>query len=288
MKRFISRVIHAPRLQIHCWGGFGSQLFALSLQKRITMVQSRKTILVFHTSGVTFREVNSDIQKVLPKFKVNDDFRKAHKYKLSQKFIMGEIAKLQNSLKSNIKRVFRVLGFIAEINYESDFEAIKPWCLQIRGHYSYLDIPNEVLEHLWFLVLSLDSRDHPERLLGAVHWRLGDLLSLEEKQPVEFSRISKAMSLVGESLSWTLFSDSRAEDIVEWFPEVIGTVNLVDKPIIETICDLVNATYFIGTNSKISYWVVRFRHFVPSATQAYMPIESKKDFNNSLKNVAYY
>ena len=54
-----------PSLEIHIWGGLGSQLYALSLGLRNDF-EKRRVVLVFHNSGVTKR--NREAQKLFDFF----------------------------------------------------------------------------------------------------------------------------------------------------------------------------------------------------------------------------
>ena len=60
---------------VHVWGGFGSQLFGVSLALELCENSSNKDIsLIFHNSGITRRNLELDL-KVAP-FKIvsRDDF----------------------------------------------------------------------------------------------------------------------------------------------------------------------------------------------------------------------
>ena len=47
-----------PRVRVHSWGGFGSQLFAMIIAERLIAKKGlRQIMIVFHTSGVTEREL---------------------------------------------------------------------------------------------------------------------------------------------------------------------------------------------------------------------------------------
>jgi len=50
------RIFSRLPIRVHCWGGFGSQIFACVIAKRLaSLFPARKIVLIFHSSGVTRR-----------------------------------------------------------------------------------------------------------------------------------------------------------------------------------------------------------------------------------------
>ena len=66
-----------PSIKVHCWGGFGSQLFALALCNELkTKFPTRKLILILHSSGVSKRVPEIQELLVFVPYKIRDDYRR--------------------------------------------------------------------------------------------------------------------------------------------------------------------------------------------------------------------
>jgi hypothetical protein len=96
-----------------------------------------------------------------------------------------------------------------------------------------------------------------------LHYRLGDLMTIGSKNPIDAKKVLDVSSLMASTLRKRvvrIFSDS---------PEQVSKFNSSEKMEIvadqrdlsgrETLYELIKAPYFIGTNSKISEWAVIFR-----------------------------
>jgi hypothetical protein len=250
-------------LRIHCWGGFGSQLnalcFALELAQRNP---TRNLVLVFHTGGVTRRQV--EIQELIPEF-------------ISSETIDDYVDKIFFRKKVNLARklVSKILFFsrvIVSPSCNRDFSKIKPWTLSSRGHYSYMRFSHTVLDELAnFLALGRASAVAAPLVL---HYRLGDLLKLEKA----FSKSHEILSVAKDFNPgrWLVLSDSTKEafDLLSgnnFGVEFNGFMNL--EPI-QVMQIGFSSDVFIGTTSKLSIWVAVFRliagrglTFLPKAMQ---------------------
>jgi len=260
-------------LKIHCWGGFGSQLnalgFALELTKRF---QNRRIILVFHTGGVTRRDV--EIQDLIPcsfSWEIVDDY-------VDNLNFSTNIRKTRKFLS----KILLFLRIIVTPSENSDFVKIKPWTFSARGHYAQIRLSPSVLSEL-ALGLGLSEVGHHDTPL-VVHYRLGDLLALE-KGFTESDEICKVAHRFGRS-GWLVLTDSPAEASGKLRKNTLNVkfdrfLNLSPKEVIQVGF---SSEIFIGTTSKISIWIAIFRisanrglTFLPyemqEATSGILPID---------------
>jgi hypothetical protein len=127
----------APSINVHVWGGFGSQLFALIIAERLQIkTRLRRIKIIFHSSGVTERKL--EIPEIwLEQFKVEirDDYRDRS---LSQgvRDSNSNISKI----RKRIKNILITSGLTATSNSEKAFSELKPWVVSIRGHYTELQL----------------------------------------------------------------------------------------------------------------------------------------------------
>jgi hypothetical protein len=126
-----------------------------------------------------------------------------------------------------------------------------------------------------------------------VHYRLGDLLALQNKSPISSDRVLGALrdlhSRIGSRIC--LFSDSpdKANDLLaagNFQVDVARDINAID-----TLWILIDSHYFIGTNSKISIWAVILNSKSSSRVESYLPYELQHHIIaniGSLQNLKYY
>ena len=249
-------------LRIHCWGGFGSQLnalgFALEIKRRAL---NRKLILVFHTGGVTRRDL--EIQDLIPNsisWEVVDDFE-------------NEL-KLSKRVRKTRKFLSKILFFSRVIVIPSgnaDLAKIKPWTISSRGHYSYFNFSPPVLSELANSLRLLESSYNSPLVL---HYRLGDLLALDKgfTDSEEICRVAHGFKKNG----WLVLTDSPAAARNILSDNTLGVsfdsfLSLSPKQVIQIGF---SSEVFIGTSSKISIWIALFRihanrgsTFLPSGLQ---------------------
>ena len=250
------------KLRVHTWGGLGSQLFALSLIFDLMRKFPKKRIeLVHHTAGVTRRLFELDFM-LSPKIQliVRDDFV------LKANLGSGDIAKrLKTNLIMLIKYFLNV--FKVSINFDryDSIETIKPWSLELRGHYSYRSVSIEFLEYCLKAFNYSPSMQKKYSNTLIVHYRLGDLLTLPEKsiiQPekliIEIVRVLKFEKIKRIDV----YSDSAevANKMLSSIDKMVDSVRYVDATTREVIENSIHAHYFIGTNSKVSTWILRLRN----------------------------
>ena len=280
-----------PPIRVHIWGGLGSQLYAwallISLQDKFPQ---RRLVAIFHNGGVTKRE--SELHPYMNEFHksiVHDYFNTSQK-----KFSVRNRSKLKQMCFGIFRILFKLLGFIAGANNDEDFSRLRPWVVSLRGHYSNRRISRGVsskIENDFFQEPT--SKGNQEALAEiAVHFRLGDLLHLESKEPLKVERLAfgvsqarKFMGICNSPIS--ICSDSvdiAKSNLEEQCPdEKFVSVHLAPR---ETINFLRKASCFIGTPSKISEWVTIFRVNSGSSLVTFLPRQMNSQVGRILEDTA--
>jgi len=277
-----------PSIRVHCWGGLGSQLYAWSLIVQLKeKYPNRNFVLMAHSSGVTRRE--NELNLVVSDFEIIqvDDFK--------QTATFNSNANSMHTVAWFFRLILRLTANFSKLNLSPDKDSNLPkiflWTRSIRGHYSYLAIPDKVIDQI--LKFSCLVQQTPENGFPSIglHYRLGDLTTLSNKSPMPEARLSSVLSSVAKSStcnSIKLFSDSpelakkRLNDI-----EPLLQICLVEASIWETISYLSRTTIFVGTHSKISIWVCLLRLVCNENGSIYVPEELRKDiFRNVTSPVA--
>ena len=254
-----------PAVRIHCWGGFGSQLFAIlqywNLQRRFP---GRKLVLVIHTSGVTRRDIETEsLLRNIP-FKVVDDFERQRGPTTKQLKSSSKIEVIKAKLYVLPKVLMKTTGLLSDLENSKAYDSIKPWLLTVRGHYTRYPFSSADLLKLYEVISSIDCEDlGGESMVDVltIQYRLGDLLNLSNKGFVDSKLLSDiANSIVDKThISNTiLLTDSPAEAM-----QLLDTSNrnwkVANLSPISTIKLCVDSSEFIGSNSKISFWITVFR-----------------------------
>ena len=169
-----------PTVRIHSWGGLGSQLFAIALAKDFQAIfPKRSIVIVLHTGGVTRRL--PEVVELFPDF----DYQYQEDFQLKNNGSQKISNQSKFDLRIHLKKVINLIGFLADCNDDSSTNRLFPWVLSIRGHYSYRSIHPNFLSQL---------AEHCQSIEGVittnlsktcvVHYRLGDLLLISEKDPI--------------------------------------------------------------------------------------------------------
>lgn len=275
-------VLHlCPPIRVHSWGGFGSQLFALvALHKLERKYPYRKLKLVFHTGGVTYRNIEVRNEMIPYRFTVVDDFR-------TKEFEYARVAKVERvkkagrpTIKILLKKLGILLGVISNMNDEVDFKDTKIGVVDVRGHYSKLEISREIATYFLSMMSRGFSGPDTKSDSGTVHWRMGDLLELNDKGPIPASRIGSIMRFNDHIRNWTIFSDTGSNEAIIQLSSIPpdSTWNNPSSPE-ETIVANLYSSIFIGTNSKISFWIAVFRSLANPTGITYLPEEIEKSFS---------
>lgn len=261
-------------LEIHCWGGFGSQLFAWLKVLRIKEAFPNRTVtLIFHSSGVTERPVELNLQIPNVVVKQISDFH------ASPEIYSRDFSRIKRSnyIFGFCKTILTRLGFIVT---EDGANLIKPWTLQIRSHYSYEIIPRETLLEMFEILKSQlgEAKDDADNL-PAIQYRLGDLTTLPDKSPIDTCRFAR---FVEGFKALRIYSDSP-ELAARLFNEIYDKkVQAISKHPWGTILDCVSREHFLGTNSKISIWIALIRAITRPELVTWMPIELSDNINKLL------
>ncbi len=261
-----------PPLRIHVWGGLGSQLFGVALAHNFKRrFPHRSLLIVLHSSGVTRRE--PEIIQLFPEFDfVNvDDFsgRSNHDSGFQK-------PSLNLLFRKMARKFFLFSGFLAEENFD-DRRLVRPWTLAIRGHYFHREVSPDFLNLLSLRLKSFVKSNFEE--LGndiTLHYRLGDLVELKNKNFIDPKRISSTMHQIKESKKVSIFSDSPDIAIsLLWESNNEKSLTPLNLPTIETLYAASKGLAFVGTSSKISYWIVLLRLQKSQSSVNYLPLEDE-------------
>lgn len=276
-----------PKIRIHLWGGLGSQLFGLALMLDLKeRFPQRNFCLVFHSGGVTKRE--PDLITLIDdcEFKVVDDFMDS-----SLKSYFARKASLFLQLfKWAYRFPVRKIGLIANANTSKEFNQIKPWVLSIRGHYSTRELSPRTIIYLADRIEKVAEEKSiksfsPESI--GVHYRIGDLVNLANKKPIESQRLASGLKRVilahTGDFSIVICSDSpdlALNELTRHLPNVdSSTLNLNPMSTIQCLSEM---RYFIGSPSKISEWVAMIRVMRKQEGQTLLPSEMKTQLTTTL------
>jgi hypothetical protein len=258
-------------LQIHVWGGLGSQLHACFLSHRIECdFPKRKVSLIFHSSGVTRRP--PEVLGLLGDL----DYRIVDDYVSSQSQI-----DLKRLFLSELKRrFFSKFHIIESCNNEIEYGRLRPWTLQARGHYSNLNLNSNfsriilgrMREICNFSQRELNAVSHS----GSIHVRLGDLLEIEDKNPTNFQdviEIVRTNSDILKMIGLYIYSDSPhiAKKMLKEFDFAFLAKDEYQESAMNALVAMVDSSVFIGTGSKLSLWVAVLRFHANLTGPTFLP-----------------
>ncbi len=279
----------APTLQIHCWGGLGSQLFAWAVVEQCLLEKpNRRITLVLHTSGVTQRSSElSALAKIVEIVQVTD-------FKHNE-FSIDSEAKV--ALRGRFKKfILLILQKSKLILSTEKIEDIKPWTFQLRSHYSRRYIPTKVCESMFNRLVQIEllenSFSEVEDVVG-IHYRLGDLLTLENKSYVSHEKIISVIQNLSSQRELNrclikIHSDSPEVAIQKLSPlSEDFTIQLVEQNPWETLSALLQYKYLVVTNSKIGIWAIIFKVRLGLPHLIIAPKEMKSDLTLILGRDVY-
>ena len=266
------------QLEIHCWGGLGSQLYAWALLEDVRIkFPNRRVSLVLHTSGVTERENELTFLSGNVQITEINDFSSPGNAEVDPR-IYPRFIRL---FKGFSRRVLLITGFVADANTNSSFNRIRPWTRQLRGHYSTRTISQEAAS---IMLGTIQSSGDLESIISSesddnnlsLHLRLGDLISLETKSPVSFeslnSQVEKALRKYPTISTLQVASDSlefALKSLQNHFKK-IHVIGISDSAL-SVIFLFQNTRVFLGTNSKLSVWVAIFSICRGRSQEIYLP-----------------
>jgi len=283
------------KISIHCWGGLGSQLCAWAMAEQVSIKFPNKSVrLVLHTDGVTKRK--SEINFLSSRFKlvIKDDYQ-------TKSLLQGMLQQQKPNLTSFSKTLLSRAGVIYFADRLTHLNEIKTWTLSLRSHYSNIPISRKIVKILIKEIAikvkgGSNLLKEPNNSLG-VHFRAGDLLVQKDKfiiEPKIFQKaVQKLVNLYGiDSIHFYSDDIPFAKKIMK--NSFAFDVTFFDTEIWETIIDLCKCKYFIGTNSKITIWIIIFRNtrdieswnFVPRSMKTIL--ESMFPDIKDAENTHYY
>ncbi len=249
------------KLRVHSWGGLGSQLFVLALIETLKKkFPNRKILLIHHTSGVSRRlfELESILEsdvllKVIDDYKPNQGINQHDNKKI-----------LTNLLIKIIKNILESLYIFINIDENPQIDKIKFWTMMIRGHYSKREISNDFLEYCIEKFMNHEFNYPTQTLI--IHYRLGDLINLPNKSIIDPKYvIEKIRKIAGkDKLEQILvYSDSvtEAKKLLSPIKGLANSIQFSDETTFIVIQNSIRVKHFIGTNSKVSFWISKFRKY---------------------------
>ena len=271
------------KTHIHCWGGLGSQMYAWALLERLQdKFPNRKFKLVFHTGGVTKRLPDLETLFIQNEKDFVQDFESDRDTSLDLPLSGKVIRAIKKSFVKSTKQILVSTGFVASSNNEVEFSKLKPWVVSVRGHYSELRIEMETINLMKVRAKNSGSNFGMEVKqntdLDVLHYRLGDLLALAEKSPIDIKRIFNVIqsAKVGSNRDLWVLSDSpsHAVDLLKREdPQIKIKIDDGSLNAWQTLMAMSNANIFIGTSSKLSIWAIIIRSLLLEDATSYIPTD---------------
>ena len=265
-----------PAIRVHSWGGFGSQLFTayvvLKLQRKFP---NRRIKVVIHTSGVSRRISEFDFETLGVKMVQVEDYEGEEVRDSLHEAHPTHSCRINILIKEILPRALKWLRLVQNANTDLSFSLISLWTFSLRGHYTRLTLEESIVEALHHAVFLNKSKSIMEINDLVVHYRLGDLLSLDEKQPIDVHRVEDVLkTLKVNSKHSVVLSDSKDEDLAEFLKtsEILKFCKPSNYDPNMTLRICIEAEKFVGTGSKISLWAAVFRYFVHKKFSS-LPVE---------------
>ena len=265
-----------PALRVHSWGGFGSQLFTayvvLKLQKKFP---NRRIKVMIHTSGVTRRISEFDFETLGVKIIQVEDYKAAEVQNGIHKARVSYTYNLPQAIRGHLYRILQRLRLVLSANTDLSFNLISLWTLSIRGHYTRLSLDESFVESLYDALFLKESTFTTQKNALVVHYRLGDLLHLDEKQPINVDRVEGVLDkLRVQTNHLVLLSDSNEEELAEFLKNsmILKFCKPSNYSPNKTLRFCIDADIFVGTGAKISLWAAIFRYFI-FKKESFLPVE---------------
>jgi hypothetical protein len=279
-----------PTLRVHSWGGFGSQLFTayviLKIQKQFP---NRRIKVVIHTSGVTRRISEFDFETLGVRMTQIEDYKAAKSQNGMHRAHSSYTYKLSRVMRRHLYQILKWLRLVQNVNTDSSLNLISLWTLSIRGHYTRLSLEKLFVERLYEVLFSREFPLETQKNTLVLHYRLGDLLNLDEKQPINVDRVEGVLDeLRVHTNHLVLLSDSNDAELAEFLKSSMFLK--FSKPSsydpIRTLRFCIDAESFVGTGAKISLWAAIFRYFVYEK-ESFLPTELDWSRGNGLEAIWY-
>jgi hypothetical protein len=249
-----------PNLRVHSWGGLGSQLFAAHIALRLKQqYPGRRVTVIVHTSGVTKRYTELNFARLGIEIIENDDYLQPRlKTTLETQLQVGRQSKYIKLLKAFLYNS----KIVVAANSEYEYRSIKPWTTSVRGHYTQIALVDSIVQEIEVALFAELSNLSIVKSEVVLHYRLGDLLVLNEKNPIDPIRIEELITKFKVNPKQiNVFSDSdssRYQDFVSK-SKVLSTLTPLNFDSLSVLRCAIDSDIFIGTNAKLSLWAAIFR-----------------------------
>lgn len=279
-----------PEIRVHTWGGFGSQLFTAHLILRLKYrFPGRNIKVIIHTSGVTRRSGEFDFKRLGVRQVEIDDFSAHKRRTINSPSSIFSIRRIKRNLLVSLRYLLLRFHFLETANNEIAFRKIRFWTISLRGHYTKVILDRHSINELFEVLFDGAKTYILQQQDIVVHYRLGDLLTLDDKSPISSDRVDGILVATRVTPSSVLvLTDSRTNEYKNYVKET-RILDLLEpgsfNPLI-TLSACVQAKTFIGTNAKLSLWAAIFRSFVLSRN-SYLPNELKS-MNSSELLIDWY
>lgn len=279
LKRFF------PPIQIHVWGGLGSQLFSLlALEEAQSHYPFRRFRIVFHSSGVTERK--PDLLELIPQgveISIVSDFIENPDSVIYQQTKSLSFSLERLYIKELVKELVKKFRLVASWD-DSSSEPVF-WTMQVRGHYRMLKVSSESLNRVFDRIKDskLENDTEISTSINAIHFRIGDLVGLKGIiNPKNLNIIAEKIQNEN-NLEFRILSDS-GEIASSYLSKIRTFSSNTTLNTWETIEMGYRSEIFVGTLSKISYWIVILRVLGYPEKYSYLPRSTAEEISSFFKH----
>lgn len=225
--------------------------------------------MVLHTGGVTKRL--SELEFI---HNIDFDIIQVNDFRNQDKEFKTQIELNKTRLRRFLTTILYFFNFVVSANSDLEFDKVRPWTFSTRGHYFNRKVSSNFYS---YLLEYLDIKKKPlnrSRFELAIHYRMGDLLSLSTKSITPANKIIDIIiqiKKVSKNLHINVYSDSpriAKETLIQ--AGLTDGFQVKDLPTIDVIRACIEADYFIGTGSKVSLWIVNIRRYSGEITHNYL------------------
>jgi len=279
-----------PPLRVHFWGGLGSQLFAAHLVIKVQeRFPGRRVRVIAHTAGVSRRAIEFKFEKLGAQVVQIEDYKvRTNLRRVNDNAFLNSI-EIKRILSSTLLAALKWSCLILKPDTEESFDSIRFWTLSLRGHYTKLELKQSRIQTLYkSLPLNVQSPSDQVNSL-VIHYRLGDLLELSNKHPIDVLRVEGCLDgFISTIDSAVLLSDSAIEDVALFLRNSnrLKTLELATHEPYTTLEACIYSYQFLGTNAKLSLWAAIFRWFIFGKT-SYLPVEFSWVANSGIQSKWY-
>lgn len=222
---------------------------------------NRRIKVVIHTSGVTRRISEFDFEILgvqmiqVEDYKATDAQNDMHRAHVSFSY------NLPQAIRRHLYQILQWLRLVQSANTDLSLNLISTWTLSIRGHYTRLSLDKLLVERLYVALFSKEPPFITQKNELVVHYRLGDLLNLDEKRPINVDRVECVLNeLRVQTNHLVLLSDSDQEEMADFLKnsKILKFCKPSNYGPNNTLRVCIDAESFVGTGAKIS---LLGRHF---------------------------